>query len=167
MIYALDVGYHNNIARVASIGFKNWSDNRASYENISYLKDIAPYEAGAFYKRELPSLLFALNSLDDIETIIIDGYIWLEEPKIFGLGMYLYEALNRKYPIIGVAKSRFKNTPKMCELFRGESRKPLFITSIGLYLEEAKRLILNMHGKYRIPTLLKRVDSLSRFDYIE
>ncbi len=109
MIYALDVGYHNNIARVASIGFKNWGDSGASYKNISYLKDIAPYEAGAFYKRELPSLLFALNSLDDIETIIIDGYVWLEEPK---------------------------------------------------------RLILNMHGKYRIPTLLKRVDSLTR-DYKE
>ncbi len=42
---------------------------------------MAPYKAGAFYKRELPSLLFALNSLDDIETIIIDGYVWLERAK--------------------------------------------------------------------------------------
>ena len=163
MIYALDVSYYNNTAKVASIGFKNWDDSKASYENISYLKDIAPYKAGAFYKRELPPLLFALNSLDDIETIIIDGYVWLEEPKRFGLGMYLYEELERKYPIIGVAKNRFKNTPKKCELFRGESKKPLFITSVGLDLEEAKRVIFNMHGKYRIPTLLKRVDSLTRF----
>ncbi len=167
MIYALDVNYHNNIARVASIGFKNWRDGKSSYENIGYLDNIEPYEAGAFYKRKLPCLISALSGLDDIEAIIIDGYVWLENPKNYGLGGYLYEALDRKYPIIGVAKNRFKNTPKKCELFRGESRKPLFITSVKIDLEDAKELVLNMHGEYRIPTLLKRVDRLSRYRYME
>ncbi len=62
-----------------------------------------------------------------LETIIIDGYVWLEEPKIFGLGMYLYEALNRKYPIIGVAKSRFKNTPKNVLNYLEERAESLFL----------------------------------------
>ena len=33
---------------------------------------------------------------------------------------------------------------------------------IFIELEEAKRAIINMHGKYRIPTLLKEVDTLCR-----
>jgi len=36
------------------------------------------------------------------------------------------------------------------------------ITSVGIELEDAKEAILEMHGKYRFPTLLKEVDSLCR-----
>ncbi len=49
---------------------------------------------------------------------------------------------------------------------RGESRKPLLLHLLDRF-RRGKKVNLNMHGKYRIPTLLKRVDSLSRFDYIE
>jgi deoxyribonuclease V len=166
MIYALDVGYFNNNATIACIGFKDWKDSDISYERIDYLSNIKPYQAGAFYKRELPCLLLALNKVENIEYIVIDGYVWLGKPNHYGLGMYLYDAFNKKIPIIGVAKNRFKDTPKECELLRGKSKKPLFITSIGVDLNIAKEFIDSMYGDYRIPKLLKLVDSLTRSNFI-
>ena len=45
---------------------------------------------------------------------------------------------------------------------RGESKNPLFITAEGIEVNEEAELIQNMHGVFRIPTLLKAVDQLSR-----
>ena len=161
--YALDVQYNgNDNAIVACLGFECWSDREAIYKEIDFIEKIEPYQAGSFYKRELPCLLKALKELDNIEYVVVDGYIWLENESYYGLGMYLYDALDRKIPIIGVAKNKFNNTPKRCELFRGESKKPLYISSVGVELKEAKGYIANMDGKYRFPKLLKDVDSLAR-----
>ena len=163
MIYILDVDYNGNEnAVVACIGCKKWSDNTPSYLKKDFIEPILPYESGSFYKRELPCLLTALQNLDNIEYIVVDGYVWLDEPTHWGLGMYLYEALEKRVPIIGVAKNRFGNTPKECELLRGESLKPLYITSVDISLDKAKEFIAQMSGKYRFPTLLKEVDTLCR-----
>ena len=51
---------------------------------------------------------------------------------------------------------------QICELLRGESVKPLYITAKGMSLDEAKKVVASMHGKYRFPTLLKEVDSVAR-----
>jgi len=163
MIYALDVDYNGDEnATVACLGFKNWNDEHASYQETHHIDKIEPYQAGSFFKRELPCLLTALKELDDIECIVVDGYVWLEAPSHYGLGMYLFDALGKKVPIIGVAKNKFNNTPKECELLRGESSKPLYISSINIELEEAKKCITKMYGNYRFPYLLKEVDSLCR-----
>ena len=47
-------------------------------------------------------------------------------------------------------------------IVRGESKNPLFITSEGIAVDEAAKLIQSMHGEFRIPTMLKLVDQLSR-----
>ena len=47
------------------------------------------------------------------------------------------------------------------EVVRGESKKPLLVTSTG-DLDEAARAIATMAGPYRVPHLLKRVDQLVR-----
>ena len=48
------------------------------------------------------------------------------------------------------------------EVLRGESKKPLYITAKGIDLHKAAEFIQKMHGDFRIPTLLKLVDSLGR-----
>lgn len=95
-------------------------------------------------------------------TIIIDGYVTLGEEARGGLGAHLFAALEEKVPIIGVAKSRFEGTPAECELLRGTSERPLYVTSRGIPLEEAKRLVASMHGEHRLPTLLRAADRLCR-----
>ena len=168
MKYLLDVQYNGNEnAVVACLGFENWDDEKALYAKQHFIEEIEPYISGQFYKRELPCLLQALKGLEDIECIVIDGYVWLDVESHKGLGLHLYEALDKKVPIIGVAKAKFGNTPKACELLRGESIKPLYITSKDISLEEAKEAIASMHGRYRFPTLLKEVDSLARRAFLE
>jgi len=163
MKYVLDVQYNGNKnAIVACIGFKNWNDKKVSYAKTHFIENIEPYEAGFFYKRELPCLVEALAGLDNIDCIIVDGYVWLKEVTHAGLGLHLYNTLEKKVPVIGVAKTVFSGTPLVCEILRGESKKPLFISSVDIELEEAKEYLLQMHGKYRIPTFLKEVDALAR-----
>jgi deoxyribonuclease V len=47
-------------------------------------------------------------------------------------------------------------------VLRGGSARPLYVTAAGLSADEAARRVRDMHGPYRIPTLLKRVDQLCR-----
>jgi len=76
--------------------------------------------------------------------------------------MHLWLSLAKRIPVIGVAKSNFRGTPEEAKLYRGNSRRPLFISCMGLPLDEAQNYIARMHGEYRIPTLLKSADRLSR-----
>ena len=147
MKYVLDVQYNGNeSAIVACLGFENWEDAEATYVKKHLITDVMPYVSGKFFERELPCLLEALKGLDDIELVVVDGYVWLDEPTHKGLGLYLYDALEKRVPIIGVAKAKFGETPKECELLRGESSKPLYITTVDFDLEKAKNLLLPCMG---------------------
>jgi deoxyribonuclease V len=95
------------------------------------------------------------------QVIIIDGYVWLG-PSQPGLGAHLYEALGRRVAVIGVAKTRFLKAEPVEEVLRGRSRTPLFVTAAGMDVVEAANHVRALHGPYRIPTLLKRADQLSR-----
>ena len=39
---------------------------------------------------------------------------------------------------------------------------PLLVSAVGMPIEEAVAGVKRMHGPHRVPTLLKRVDRLSR-----
>jgi len=159
----IDVHYENNSAIVAGILFEDWTTNEISRTILTTLNHVEPYEPGAFYKRELPCILELLKEVtEELNCIIIDGYVVLGEDQVDGLGMHLYHSMNQEIPIIGVAKKPFLGTPKDYEVFRGESKNPLLISSVGLSLEKSKTLVKSMHGKHRIPTLLKQVDQLCR-----
>jgi deoxyribonuclease V len=143
--------------------FPAWESDAVERIIVKELDNVAPYEAGLFYKRELPCILSLLEDIDQaLEAIVIDGYVTLGESKQPGLGRYLYESIGKSVPVIGVAKTEFVGTPGECRVFRGKSRSPLYVTTIGMPLAEARAHIEEMHGKHRIPTLLKRVDEISR-----
>ena len=165
MILAVDTYYDKNKAKTVALIFENW--NTPNYTN-KYVEDIeisSEYVPGEFYKRELPCILSILKkvNLDFIEFIIVDGYVFLDDFQKYGLGGYLYESLNKKIPIIGVAKTKFAlNNKNKIEILRGESKNPLFITSIGIDLDSAKDFIIKMFGNYRIPKLLKELDQMTK-----
>lgn len=163
MILAVDVQYIDDAAYAAGILFSNWTS--ASIQKIirKRIESVQAYEPGAFYKRELPCLKAILSDVDlELDVILIDGYVSLGFDAKPGLGRYLFEALNSNVPVIGVAKTRYLNTPSECELIRGISRKPLYITAAGIPLDEAKSLVGSMSGEGRIPDLLTQVDRLAR-----
>ena len=99
---------------------------------------------------------------DRVETIIVDGYVWLGPENRPGLGAHLYEALGKQVPVIGVAKSMFRGATNAEAVLRGRSRRPLYVTAAGMDPVIAAKNIQGMHGPHRIPTLLKRVDQLCR-----
>ncbi len=95
--------------------------------------------------------------------IVVDGYVILNDEGKHGLGGYLYESLSQKIPIIGVAKRSFINNKKhVREVFRGDSKNPLYISSIGIDVDEAVKCIQEMHGQFRMPDLLRIMDQQTK-----
>ena len=93
---------------------------------------------------------------------LVDGYVWLDGLSGAGLGAHLYQALEGKVAVIGVAKTRFAGAGAAVGVVRGRSTRPLFITAVGMDAQQAAEHVRSMHSPDRILTLLKRVDSLAR-----
>ncbi|MFJ2986226.1 endonuclease V [Collimonas sp. NPDC087041] len=163
MILAVDVAYFENVAIAGGVFFESWDSEKILYESVCRVDGVASYIPGNFFLRELPCIkkLLEKNSIK-IDCIVIDGYVTLGVDQLPGLGMKLWEDIGGKIPIIGVAKTGFFGTPENTKIYRGNSSKPLFITTVGIKLDDAKYNILKMKGKFRIPDFLKAVDHLSR-----
>ena len=162
MIAALDVSYGERGAASACVLFHDFADPAEDRALVEAIPEVAPYEPGAFYRRELPCLLAVLRRVEaPIALVIVDGYVWLPEGKP-GLGAHLFEALGREVPVVGVAKTSFAGSGFAVPVLRGESTRPLFVTAAGVEPALAGGWIASMHGEHRIPTLLRRVDRLCR-----
>ncbi len=165
MILAFDTYYFDNKAKTVCLSFEHWPAEDHYKIDSEIIENIEAYESGAFYKRELPCILSLLKKLEieNTEAIIIDGYVYLNDQQEPGLGAHLYQHLNGRIPIIGVAKTNFATLEKNKRLLtRGKSINPLYITSVGIDLDQATALIEKMGGPYRIPTLLKTLDVLTK-----
>ena len=92
--------------------------------------------------------------------MIVDGYVDLDPSGRPGLGAHAHEEFG--VPVIGVAKTRFATATHAVPVLRGQSVKPLFVTSAGLPLPDAAALVHAMFGQYRLPDALRRADSLAR-----
>ncbi|MBL7704493.1 MAG: hypothetical protein JNM21_02990 [Taibaiella sp.] len=78
----LDVQYYETYAVTAYVLFKDVTDTEPLKTGQVVTHEILPYEPGAFYKRELPCLLNALQAIaDPLELIIIDANVWLSDEK--------------------------------------------------------------------------------------
>ncbi|MCB1489255.1 MAG: endonuclease V [Bauldia sp.] len=155
--------YQDDTAVAAAVAFTDWTSDRILRTEIARLTPVAPYRPGHFYERELPCLLAVIERFDPLPaTILVDGYVTLGADGRDGLGAHLHHALDGRVPVIGVAKTRFAGTPPGTEIHRGASTRPLYVTSRGIPLDAAKRLIRGMHGRNRLPTMLAAADRASR-----
>ena len=163
MILAVDVHYRETTAQAGGVAFDEWT----AAEPAACFRTRTPiandYRPGAFYRRELPCILALLREHHlQPETILIDGFVYLDGDSRPGLGRHLYDALDGSTAVIGVAKRPFHGIPERHQLRRGGSLRPLYVTSAGIPLEIARRRVEAMHGPYRLPTLLKLADRESR-----
>lgn len=160
----VDVDYRDPDAVAACVVFREWTDAEPTEQHLQNVQGIQPYVPGQFYLRELPCLLAVLQLVrEPIEVVIVDSYVWLKDETHPGLGAHLYEALQRKVPVVGVAKTCFLSAELAVPVARGEeSKRPLYVTAAGMAAQEAALCVQRMHGPYRMPTLLKMVDSLCR-----
>ena len=160
----LDVHYAAPSIRAAALVFEDWrSDTAAETAVIEIASEPQPYAPGAFYKRELPPLRAAIGALKSAPSLLlIDAFVHLGSDRKPGLGRRLWEALDQTIPVIGVAKNAFDGASEKTAVRRGESQNPLYVTAIGVDEDWARDRVQEMHGPHRIPTLLKKVDQLSR-----
>lgn len=177
MIACFDVAYSDPpkpIAVAACLVFESWTSSTSVAQYVSVSHEVADYVPGEFYKRELSPILGVLNQItESIDTFIVDGYVQLSSSKA-GLGQILFERLksdsqnqepengSTSIAVVGVAKKNFAENDVSVEICRGESDRPLFVTAIGMPIEDAAKKVKQMHGAFRMPTLLKQVDGLVR-----
>jgi len=163
MMACLDVAYHDLEANAAAVLFHSWGDSAAWREIVIRVPAPADYRPGQFFRRELPCLVALVALVEEpLEVLIVDGYVWLGEGNLPGLGAHLHAALGGATAVIGVAKSRLAGATAAVPVLRGGSSRPLLVTAAGMDLRVAADCIQSMHGEHRIPTLLKRADQLSR-----
>ena len=163
MLACLDVHYFEGEARAAAVVFNEWRDAQWVNQYSVMVQTVEAYRPGKFYLRELKPLLAAIERIGEpVETYIVDAYCYLSPDEEPGLGAYLYAEIHGRSSIIGVAKNRFRHSRHAMEVLRGHSRRPLYVTSIGLSREDAASCIAAMSGEFRIPTLLKAADQLAR-----
>lgn len=160
---AFDVYYYENFAIVGYVLFENEQSFEPFKTGQVRCDSIEPYISGEFYKRELPCLLKAIQEIKEpISLIYIDANVWLGKDKK-GLGKYLFDSIDQNIPIIGVSKSCFnKKTELIQPVYRKSSKKPLYVSSIGIDIENACKKIQLMSGEFRLPKMIKLADSVCR-----
>ncbi len=163
LIAILDVAYTHDAAGVGCVLAESWTAPAPSAEVARRVPGIPnEYEPGSFYKRELPLLLTVIQGLKaGPDAYVIDGYVWLGPDKP-GLGARLFEALGAHVPVIGAAKTPFRDDTWSAPVLRGQSQRPLLVTAAGMDAAKAAALVSGMHGAHRVPTLLRRADRLAR-----
>ncbi|MWP49180.1 MULTISPECIES: hypothetical protein [unclassified Gilliamella] len=70
---------------------------------------------------------------------------------------------HKTIPIIGVAKKPFSgNSEYLIEVLRGQSKHPLYVTSIGMPLINTANSVQSMSGKHRISDVLSYLEQQTK-----
>ena len=158
MKLVMDVHIAGATARVGAVAFEDWGAAEATRH---YALDIAHVDKPAKGELDLRALPWLIQLIDanrlQPEVIVLDGFVHLDAQDTPGLGRRLHDALAGRCAVIGVSKSVFKgsDTPDQFCVFREDETPPLVVTCAGIDLGAAKARVRMMHGRKRVPTLLK------------
>ena len=156
MKLVMDFQIQGDAARVAAVAFDDWNAFEGTKNYALRIEHVEKAAKGELDLRALPWLVQLLdaNRLQP-EVIVLDGFVHLDAQETPGLGRRLHDTLGGRTAVIGVSKSGFKDTPEQFEVHREEETAPLVVTCAGIDLGAAKARIRMMHGRKRLPTLLK------------
>jgi deoxyribonuclease V len=98
-----------------------------------------------------------------LDVLVIDGYVDLDPHGRPGLGAHVHDHVG--IPVIGVAKTAFRAAAHAAVVRRGTALRPLYVTAVGVPVEEAADLVAGMAGRHRIPVALRRADRLARTNH--
>ena len=163
MKLAVSVNYLGDGAMATAVAFDEWDAPEASRTFTSRVAHVDKPARGKPDLCGLPCLVQLLreHALEP-DVIMIDEPVYLDVAETPGLGRALFDALGGRTAIIGVSTRSMPGMPAQFEVFREEEARPLIVTCVGIDLGAAKVRIRNMHGKRRIPTLLKLVARIAR-----
>jgi deoxyribonuclease V len=156
MKLVMDVYITGDTALVAAVAFEDWAAVEGTKNYSLRIEHVEKPVKGELDLRELPWLLQLINANGlQPEAIVFDGFVHLDAQETPGLGRRLHDTLGGRTAVIGVSKSGFKDTPEQFEVYREEETAALVVTCAGIDLGAAKARVRMMHGRKRIPTLMK------------
>jgi deoxyribonuclease V len=163
MKLAMAVHFHGDGAFVAAVAFDEWNALEPSRTFTSRVATVDKPSRGGPGFRELPCMVQLLreHALEP-DVIVIDGFVHLDGAGTPGLGQALFDVLGGRTAVIGASTKAMPGMPAQFEVFREEEARPLIVTCAGIDIGAAKVRIRTMHGKRRIPTLLKLVARIAR-----
>ena len=158
---AVDVHYLDDAsARAAVVAAHDQRFSVISCTDTAVVSVDAPYQPGAFYRRELPPLRAVIPTSVRLSLIVVDGYVDLDAEGRPGLGHHVHAEFG--VPVIGVGKTLFPTATHAVQIVRGRSMRPLYVTAAGMPIAEAAQIVGEMTGKFRLPDAVKLADRLAR-----
>jgi len=158
MKLVMDVHIEGESARVGAVAFDDWAAAEGTRNFSLAIAHVEKPAKGELDLRALPWLIQLLeaNRLQP-EVIVLDGLVHLDAQDTPGLGRRLHDSLAGRSAVIGVSKSVFRgtDTPDQFCVFREDETPPLVVTCAGIDLGAAKARVRMMHGRKRVPTLMK------------
>lgn len=150
-------------ANAAAVAFDAWD---AAEPLKTYVSLIAPVEKavrGAVDLREVSCVMQLLREHGlTPELLLIDGFVHLDTDETPGVGRHLYEALGGSIPVVGVSKKSLPGLSAQSEVLREDEAPPLVVTCAGIDIGAAKVRLRSMHGRKRVPTLMKLAARLAK-----
>jgi deoxyribonuclease V len=163
MKLAIAVHFDGAQAQAAAVAFDAWDSPEPTKTYLSHIAHVEKAARGELDLRELPCVMQLLREHQLApELLLIDGFVHLDADETPGLGQHLFHALGSATPVIGVAKTGRPGLPAQFEVMREEEAKPLIVTSAGVDIGAAKARVRAMHGRKRVPTLMKLVARLAK-----
>jgi deoxyribonuclease V len=163
MKLAIAVHLDGTQAQVAAVTFDAWDSPEATQTYLTHIAQVEKPARGELDLRELTCVMQLLREHRLApELILIDGFVHLDADETPGLGQHLFQALGGATPVIGVAKTGRPGLPAQFEVMREEEARPLVVTSAGVDIGAAKARVRAMHGRKRVPTLMKLVARLAK-----
>jgi len=150
-------------AQAAAAAFDAWDAAEATKTYVSRITHVEPAVRGELDLRELPCVMQLLREHRlEPELILVDGFVHLDADETPGLGQHLYHALGGRVPIVGVSKKRLAGLGAQFEVMREEEAQSLYVTCAGIDIGAAKARLRAMHGRKRLPTLMKLAARLAK-----
>lgn len=163
MKLALDVHFDQLGAQAAAVAFDDWDAAEPTRSFVTRIAHVEKTQRGELDLRALPCILQLLREHDLApELILISGLVHLDAQETPGLGRHLHHALGGHCAVIGAAKTGLAQFPEQFHVGREEEASPLVVGCIGIDLGAAKARLRAMHGRKRVPTLMKLVARLAK-----
>jgi deoxyribonuclease V len=163
MKLAVCVHDHGDEAWAAAVAFDDWDAPEPSRTFTSRMDHVQKPPRGELDLRDLPCIVQLLrgHALEP-DAIVINGFVHLDAAETPGLGLHLYDALGGRVAIIGVSTKQVGGLPAQFQVFREEEAPPIVVTCAGVDLGAAKARVRAMHGRRRLPTLVKLAARIAR-----
>ncbi|MFG6432387.1 endonuclease V [Roseateles sp. LYH14W] len=150
-------------ATAAAVAFEAWDAAEATKTYVCRIAHVEKAVRGELDLRELPCVMQLLREHGLApELVLFEGFVHLDADETPGLGQHLHQALGGKVPVVGVSKRGLPGLSAQFEVMREDEAPPLFVTCAGIDIGAAKARLRGMHGRKRVPTLMKLAARLAK-----